>query len=76
MHRRRQYPPMPISPVKPMPAPPQDYFDRFSPREALKKGTLFKWLYDPYEYQIQPPMPYNPYMAPMPMPNPNPYQMP
>jgi len=48
--RRRGYPPIIIPPVKPMPRSPFDYQQRFSLREALMKGTLFKWLYDPYLY--------------------------
>ncbi|MBO8173207.1 MAG: spore coat associated protein CotJA [Bacillaceae bacterium] len=40
------YPPVNIPPVKPIP------FDTFSGQfplsVALRKGTLFKWLYDPY----------------------------
>lgn len=43
-----QYPPILIPPVKPMPTPPQDFQNQFSLKEALQKGTLFKWLYDPY----------------------------
>lgn len=46
--RERPYPPIPFPPVKPMPKPPKDYSDQFPLREALMKGTLFKWLYDPY----------------------------
>ena len=49
LRRPRPYPPTPFPPVKPMPMPPKDYMDRFTLREALDKGTLFKWLYDPYE---------------------------
>lgn len=49
MFRRRAYPPMLIPPVKPMPVPPRDYTDQFPYYEALEKGTLFRWLYDPYE---------------------------
>ncbi|WP_083248268.1 spore coat associated protein CotJA [Desulfuribacillus stibiiarsenatis] len=37
---------MPIYPVLPMPFDP--FCPQFSPQEALEKGTLFKWLYDPY----------------------------
>ncbi|GBF10945.1 spore coat associated protein CotJA [Tepidibacillus sp. HK-1] len=47
--RRRPYPPIPIPPVKPMPGPGRDYLDQYSLPKALEKGTLFKWLYDPYE---------------------------
>ncbi|OEH85556.1 hypothetical protein BHU72_15040 [Desulfuribacillus stibiiarsenatis] len=39
-------PVMPIYPVLPMPFDP--FCPQFSPQEALEKGTLFKWLYDPY----------------------------
>lgn len=46
--RKKPYPPIPIPPVKPMPMPPQDFSNQFSLSEALKIGTLFKWLYDPY----------------------------
>ncbi|MFT9488088.1 spore coat associated protein CotJA [Tepidibacillus infernus] len=47
--RRRPYPPISIPPVKPMPGPGRDYLDQYSLPKALEKGTLFKWLYDPYE---------------------------
>lgn len=40
------YPPMNIGPVKPM--PPDPFIDQFSLPVALKLGTLFRWLYDPY----------------------------
>lgn len=46
--RRRPYPPIPIPPVKPMPVPPLDYTDQFPLNVALQKGTLFKFLFDPY----------------------------
>lgn len=40
------YPPMPVCPVRPMP------FDQLYPQfplpEAIMRGTLFPWLYDPY----------------------------
>ncbi|WP_353963328.1 spore coat associated protein CotJA [Tepidibacillus marianensis] len=32
-----------------MPLPPTDYTNQFPLNKVLKKGTLFKWLYDPYE---------------------------
>ncbi|WP_132767102.1 spore coat associated protein CotJA [Tepidibacillus fermentans] len=48
MLRRRPYPPIPIPPVKRIPLPPQDYTKQFPLDKALMKGTLFKWLYDPY----------------------------
>ncbi len=44
----QNYPPIPFPPVKEMPMPPYDYLDQFSLAEALEKGTLFRWLYDPY----------------------------
>jgi len=50
--KRRGYPPIPFPPVKPMPAPPADYLNQFSYSQALNKGTLFKWLYDPYQKKI------------------------
>ncbi|MBO8162352.1 MAG: spore coat associated protein CotJA [Brevibacillus sp.] len=50
-HRREQeyhrgYPPINLPPVKAY--PPDPYIDQFSLPEALRKGTLFRWLYDPY----------------------------
>lgn len=30
---------------------PQKYTERFSPMEALEKGTIFPELYCPYEYE-------------------------
>jgi hypothetical protein len=41
------YPPVNLPPVKPY--PPDPYMDQFSLPEALVTGTLFRWLYDPYE---------------------------
>ncbi|MCF6094602.1 spore coat associated protein CotJA [Microaerobacter geothermalis] len=41
------YPPMNYPPVLPMPFDP--FIDQFPLSVALKKGTLFKWLYDPYD---------------------------
>jgi hypothetical protein len=40
------YPVMPIYPVMPMPFDP--FCPQFTLSEAMNKGTLFKWLYDPY----------------------------
>ncbi|MGE5704440.1 MAG: spore coat associated protein CotJA, partial [Clostridia bacterium] len=40
------YPPVNVPPVKPY--PPDPYIDQFTLPEALKAGTLFRWLYDPY----------------------------
>ncbi|MFV9511055.1 spore coat associated protein CotJA [Tepidibacillus sp. LV47] len=31
---------------------PLDYTKQFPLEKALRKGTLFKWLYDPYEKKI------------------------
>lgn len=36
-----------IPPVKPY--PPDPYINQYPLPEALYKGTLFRWLYDPYE---------------------------
>lgn len=44
----RPYPPIFIPPVKEMPKLPRESNNQFSLSEGLKKGTLFKWLYDPY----------------------------
>lgn len=41
-----------IPPVKPMPMQPYNYTNQFSLSEALEKGTLFKWLYDPYHKKV------------------------
>ena len=49
---RRGYPPIHVPPVKPYPADP--YIDQFTLSEALMAGTLFRWLYDPYEKGWQP----------------------
>lgn len=46
MMRPQGYPPVNIPPVKPYPADP--YLDQFPLSEALRAGTLFRWLYDPY----------------------------
>ncbi|UFJ42016.1 spore coat associated protein CotJA [Brevibacillus humidisoli] len=43
---RRGYPPVNLPPVKPY--PPDPYIDQFPLPEALRTGTLFRWLYDPY----------------------------
>lgn len=51
---RKGYPPVPFPTVKPMPAPPADYLKQFSYGKALDKGTLFKWLYDPYHKRYEP----------------------
>lgn len=37
---------LPIPPVKPKPN--NTYTDQFDIYTALQKGTLFRWLYDPY----------------------------
>lgn len=44
---RQAYPPVHLPPVKPY--PPDPYIDQFPLPEALYRGTLFRWLYDPYE---------------------------
>jgi hypothetical protein len=41
------YPPINLPPVKPY--PPDPYIDQFPLPEAICAGTLFRWLYDPYE---------------------------
>jgi len=41
------YPPINIRSVKPYPADP--YMDQVPLPEALRVGTLFRWLIDPYE---------------------------
>ncbi|WP_019120534.1 spore coat associated protein CotJA [Brevibacillus massiliensis] len=41
------YPPIHLPPVKPY--PPDPYIDQFPLPEALCAGTLFRWLYDPYD---------------------------
>jgi hypothetical protein len=41
------YPPVNLPPAKPY--PPDPYMDQFSLPEALCTGTLFRWLYDPYD---------------------------
>ncbi|WP_139489757.1 spore coat associated protein CotJA [Brevibacillus dissolubilis] len=40
------YPPINLPPVKPY--PPDPYIDQYPLSEALRRGTLFRWLYDPY----------------------------
>ncbi len=41
------YPPINLPPVRPY--PPDPYIDQYPLPEALERGTLFRWLYDPYE---------------------------
>jgi len=45
-HRPGTYPPINLPPVKPY--PPDPFIDQFPLPEALRAGTLFRWLYDPY----------------------------
>jgi hypothetical protein len=40
------YPPINLPPVKPY--PPDPYLDQFNLHDAMRRGTLFRWLYDPY----------------------------
>ncbi len=40
------YPPISLPPVRPY--PPDPFINQFPLPEALRRGTLFCWLYDPY----------------------------